>query len=359
MRTPGSIQSSPGTARPGWRRLFFAAGFATVGHLTGASYSVESLGFRTMNQASAAGTFSVEGTLARLANTESIGANYRLQGDLRTVGPAAPSSWLGINLLPFGNAEGLDASETPLSGLPGWEIDGALLVTQWGTAGGWPLTTDSGPPDRGLNFYAGGPDTGPGSGLTTATHRTTLPFPADAIDSGRLSLELSGWFGGFQGQADTAYLSVRLLDGTGRELEALQVGGVTPEMRAGRTGLLKDSTVRPLPPGARQLEVALTLQRSAPLGWNDGYADNLRLVIFEPPPASMELSTRLNVGGQLEFTFPSQVGRTYALEWLNAIEPAVWAVFPGSERAGTGSELRYELPVESSVTGRFYRLRME
>ena len=326
-----------------------------TGRMLGAEFSVEALGFGSTLGTSVGGGFTMEGRLVSLSDNPSTAGNYRLR---RSLGNAATHmGFVGpdTNLLPFGDAEGIEASERPLPWLPGWEISGDLLVTRWGTPGGWPLETDPGPPDRGLNFFAGGPD----SAFATATYRFAIPLAPGTIDAGRRHIGLSGWFGGFLGQADTGYLAAKLIDASGLVMETLVIGGVTPDMRTNRTGLVYDSTSRRLPAGARSIEAVLTLQRSAPIGWNDGYADNLRLAIFEPAPDPIELTARFNVGAQLEMAFPSTIGTTYTIEWLDAAEPAAWAALPGSARAGTGEVLRYELPVDGSVAGRFYRLRAD
>lgn len=190
-------------------------------------------------------------------------------------GPASPIPANG-NLLPFGNAEGLAGGDGSVSvPWPGWKISGRLTITRWDTANGYPVATDPGPEDRGANFFSGGPD----SASSTATIRMELPVSPARIDAGQVVAELSGWFGGFQGQDDSASLKATFLTSAGAELESMRVGGFTAEQRQGLTALLPDLATLVVPTNARLIEVVLELKRSANVGFNDGYADNLSLIL--------------------------------------------------------------------------------
>lgn len=180
------------------------------------------------------------------------------------------------NLLPFGNAEGLVGGDgsTAVS-WPGWNVTGRLTIPRWDTGNGFPTPDDPGPNDRGANFFSGGPD----NDLTSAVFRTELPLSPERIDAGRVQAELSGWFGGFAGQDDAAALKATFLDATGAPLVSLEIGGFGSAERQGRTALLHDSTAQVVPPNARAVEVVLEMKRSANVGFNDGYADNLSLVL--------------------------------------------------------------------------------
>lgn len=329
-------------------------GLLIVARLGAAEYSIAPLGFGTISGSSSAQGFVVEGNLSVLPVHESLGGSYTLTGGVEMVEDVTRVTGFGLNLLPFGDAEGIVPSEIPLESLPGWVVEGQLLVTRWGTPGGWPLETDPGPTDRGTNFFAGGEE----SPMAKAWYRGTIPIPPEIVDSGRVVVELSGWFGGFQGQADTALLAAQLFDDNGEVLESLHIGGVTAEMRTNRTGVIYDGLRRSVPVGARGVEVLLTLQRSAPLGWNDGYADNLKLVFLEPPAASIQMTAALQPGLGIELTFPTEVGRTYSLQAIDTVDMPAWESVPGTERMGTGGNLSYTLPADGGPARRFFRLRV-
>lgn len=297
---------SPWTWRFG---LFFALPWSGLAQ----EFAIGSPSVLTCRGSSADATFAIQGQLSALPTERLVGEAYTIIGTLQnlvpgnrapatervnnggfedffgifapaadgtqTLGPNAP----GENLLPYGDAEGLGDGTSILSiPIPGWTLEGPLSVVPWDSPDGWPLRSDPGPAERGVNFFAGGPDDGLVRNLTTATTRITLPADAGLLDAGQVTFEMSGWFGGFQGQADTAALRATFLDAAGESLESLLIGAPTPEQRQNRTALIYDSLARSVPAGARQAEVVLEMRRQANLGWNDGYADNLRFALRGP-----------------------------------------------------------------------------
>jgi hypothetical protein len=185
-----------------------------------------------------------------------------------------------INLLPYGDAEGLVGGDgTVAVEIPGWTLSGPLTVTPWNLPDGWPLNTDPGPPDRGVNFFSGGP-----MGTRTRPPRASLflrPLCGHRCRVGadravRLVRRIPGPGGYGVGAGD--------VPGCGRvEIESFTIGAPTPEQRLNRTGMVFDSATRVVPAGTREVEVVLEMRRQARLGWNDGYADNLRLVLRDSP----------------------------------------------------------------------------
>ncbi len=268
-------------------------------------YAIESIGFLPIHEPSASGEFTVQGNLVPLSGDALRGEAFALEGTFQTlvVGPVGPTESVfnggfedsagmftpdadgtqvlaipptGINLLPFGDAEGLVGGDgTVAVEIPGWTLSGPLTVTRWNLPDGWPLNTDPGPPDRGVNFFSGGPD----GDLNTATTRIVLPVAVAAIDAGLVPIEMSGWFGGYLGQADTASMQATFLDASGAVIETFAMGAPTPGQRLNQTGMVFDSATRVVPAGAREVEVVLEMRRQGRFGWNDGYADNLRLVL--------------------------------------------------------------------------------
>lgn len=281
-------------------------------------FAIDSPSFLSCRGSSADGPFAVQGQLSALPAQPLAGETYALTGTLMTLLPTdrvpavarvknggfedlagvfapdaegaqvlAPNA-PGENLLPYGDAEGLEgANDTTSIPIPGWTLQGPLLVVPWDLPDGWPLRTDPGPPEGGVNLFAGGPDDGLGRNVNTATTRITLPADAELIDAGQASFELSGWFGGFQGQADTAALRATFLDVAGEPVESVLIGAPTAEKRQNRTALVFDRLTQRVPSGARQVEVVLEMRRQANLGWNDGYADNLRFALQGTPTQSL------------------------------------------------------------------------
>lgn len=156
----------------------------------------------------------------------------------------------------------------------GWYDPGYLTVIQYDAPDGFPASKDPGPEDRGANFFAGG-------GVSYDTELSQLidvDAIALAIDSGATYL-LSGWLGGYAGQDDRASFTVTFLDPGGTHLGSATIGPIWASERGDQTGLLYVETMGTVPQGTRQVEV--TLEAIWDSGSNDGYADNLSLVISQ------------------------------------------------------------------------------
>lgn len=90
---------------------------------------------------------------------------------------------------------------------------------------------------------------------------------------------MSGWLGGYASQDDRAQLTVRFLARDSSELGSALIGPVHALDRGNETGLLYRESTGPVPQGTRQARV--TLDAIWATGSNDGYADDLGLVISE------------------------------------------------------------------------------
>ena len=75
---------------------------------------------------------------------------------------------------------------------PGWTASGDATVVLWSTPG-WMNSSDPGPADRGLNYFAGGP------GMPSTSFEQTVDVSALAtdIDAGLVTYDLNGWLGGW------------------------------------------------------------------------------------------------------------------------------------------------------------------
>ena len=199
---------------------------------------------------------------------------------LAAVAPARAAVSFGTNLIANGDAEADVGSSTgdTIGPVTGFVTDGPFTVVKYDIGGGFPAVTDAGPADRGLNFFAGGPN----AAVSTGTQVLGLSNIATAIDTGQVSFEFSGYFGGFSTQADNAELSLTFVDALGAQLRTQSIGGVTPADRGNVTGMLMRGIGDVVPVGARSATVALTLTRLAG-SYDDGFADNLSLVLSAPP----------------------------------------------------------------------------
>jgi hypothetical protein len=189
---------------------------------------------------------------------------------------AAPVPALGQNLIFNGDAEyerGYEGYESvPDAAIPGWDDPGYLTVVRYDSPDGYPSSTDSGPQDRGENFFAGGWS----SADTQASWTVDLNSLATEIDAG-VMWTLSGWLGGYGAQQDAISVTASFLDASGVELGAQTIGPVTASERAEMTGLLERRSSGGLPSMTRRVVVTVNAIRSS--GYNDGYADNLSFVL--------------------------------------------------------------------------------
>ncbi len=200
---------------------------------------------------------------------------------------AAPALASG-NLLVNGQAEAgaASASGDPVGAVPGWTVNGNFTVITYNIDFGGPSATSPGPLDRGLNYFAGGPD----NGLSSALQTVDLSGYQGWFANHALAFTLSGWFGGYAGQNDHAVLSVRFLNSQGNELEFADTTIVDAAQRNDITGLLLVSTgfaesanVHLSP---AQAVVTLTMTRTDG-SYNDGYADNLSFTIDDGIPSAV------------------------------------------------------------------------
>jgi hypothetical protein len=162
-----------------------------------------------------------------------------------------------------------------------------VTVPQWTPLKGAPLTavkygtpdfieaTDPSPKSRGHNFFAGAENGTPAGG----TQVDSLKPYVKVINAGKAKFALSGWFGGWESQRDYAVLLVTWENASGKPIgKSTAIGDVTPGQRKNATGLQSRSKSGTVPKGATQAVVELKQVRLDG-GYDDGYADNLSLVV--------------------------------------------------------------------------------
>ena len=181
------------------------------------------------------------------------------------------------NLVKNGSAE-LGAAVTTTSGvtktIPGWVQRGNFTVVKYGAPGGFPDAAVSTTVTGGKNFFAGGP-ANPKSG---ATQVIKVGSRAAMIDAKKLTATLSGYLGGFSSQRDSLTVSATFLDATGLKLGQIRIGPVTPAQRSNNTAMVAKSASGKVPPKTRSIQVSLNAVRTDG-GYNDGYADNVKLTL--------------------------------------------------------------------------------
>ena len=183
---------------------------------------------------------------------------------------------------------------------PGWTAIGDVTAVQYGASGGFPTTADSAALGGGANFFAGGPD----GDANAATQTVDVSPAAPEIDAGGVIATVSGDFGGFAGQSDSATLTASFANAAGAPLGSVASPAVTDADRKGATALLFRTASLAVPAGTRSIGVRLDLVR-VDGAYNDGYADNLSLTLgTSPPPVFHKTVVAGRVSGTIRFRKP-------------------------------------------------------
>jgi hypothetical protein len=174
-----------------------------------------------------------------------------------------------------------DASgKDPVSQIPGWIMNGDIDVLPYG-AHGIVGSSDPGPVNRGKNLFTGGPDTPD----TSASQSIDLSSESTDIDNGEVSYTLAGYLGGYGSQDDNALVFIQFKDSTGKILSTAHIGPVSVADRKGQTELVLRTTTGKVPKGTIKLVVTLHMIRTFGTD-NDGYADNLSLILQKSDPSA-------------------------------------------------------------------------
>src|SRR5208282_2320498 len=151
----------------------------------------------------------------------------------------------GHNLINNPGAEaGPGAQADTVVVVPGWtKTEGSFTAASYAWSGGDLSTKTPGPPDRGENYFYGGPD----AAVSVGSQTISLEAGTTEIDRGALTATLAGWLGGYAGQADDAALSAIFRSATGQKLKTLVIGPVTPAERNNESGLVERSVATTVP----------------------------------------------------------------------------------------------------------------
>lgn len=173
--------------------------------------------------------------------------------------------------------------------VPGWMTSGNFTVVGYGTPGEFPTGSDPGPPNRGSNFFAGGPNN---ASSTASQMYEASQQDAFEIDLGYVSFTMTGYLGGFADEEDHAVVAVIYKDAQGEILSSATIGPVTAADRNNRTGLLLDYVDGSVPVGTRRVELILTMTR-VDGSYNNAFADGLSIVLISPLPVEQSTWGRI------------------------------------------------------------------
>ena len=175
---------------------------------------------------------------------------------------AEAQSLFGTNLIANGDAEAGSGSAggSPVGGMPGWTTQGNVAVVQYGSEGGFPRSSSPGP-DRGVNFFAGGP----GAGGSSISQIIDVSAASAIIDGGGVTFNLEGYLGGSGPETHMVVLTARTQNEDNFTFSAHSIGPVNAADRADGTALLFRTNSRKVAPGTRTIEVSLTGSR--PVKW--------------------------------------------------------------------------------------------
>lgn len=198
----------------------------------------------------------------------------------RTVSLPAPP--YDRNLIANGGAELDDAATDSVSIVrPSfWISSGATAAVAYGTAGGFPSASSTGPANRGKNFFAGGP----GSGQSVAYQDVDVSDAAATIDIGQTRYTLGGYLGGFEHDRDSVRVDAQFFDDVGRSKGTARLNAVEPRARLdstltpNATGMMGRSASDVVPRWTRRVRITMTFTR-VDGDYNDAYADELSLVL--------------------------------------------------------------------------------
>lgn len=278
-----------------------------------------------------------------------------------TLPPSTGSTLFGVNLIVNGDAEaalGADSDNIAAS-VPAWTRTSNFTTLTYDGAGGNIRSTDPGPANRGSNFFAGGPN----SALSSATQNIDVSSAAASVDGGAVTYQFSAYLGGWSFQYDNAVITADFKNANGTTISTAALGPVTRDDRGSQTGLFPRSTSGTLPAGTRTVTITMTMYRIDG-AYNDGYADNLSLVLAGPPgTGTNDLTTRtylttLAATDNSALTFTAQAtwsdgaggnfGPVSGPGQATEILPVVNAALNGTAAANSGSAISYSATVTNT-----------
>jgi hypothetical protein len=175
--------------------------------------------------------------------------------------------------------------EDPVNdGIPFWNVpDGynSPRLLGYSSEAGLPTSDGPGPSDRGSYFFAGGVNDNPLMGMRQDI--LIDPMWYQAISEGHLQFRFSAFLGGNLDEAEGAVATLTFSDANLQKLGEASLPSITPLDRAGQTGLFAVETSDYLPVGTYTISVSVNFI-GAVGELNDGYADNIELILSDYTP---------------------------------------------------------------------------
>ncbi len=193
---------------------------------------------------------------------------------------AVPASAATKNLILNGNAEsGAGSSTGAVVPVPDWtdSTGTSFTAVKYGATGdGFLTATSPGPKNRGVNFFAGGPND-PNDSIVATQTVNLAPF-VNSIKTGHVTAKLAGWLGGSGTRTDEAFVELDFKNSKGFLVgSSMTLGPVTEADRGGKTELVQQSDAAAVPKSARSAFVQLSFGREAGQTYNDAFADDISL----------------------------------------------------------------------------------
>ena len=185
----------------------------------------------------------------------------------------------GVNLLVNGNAESGPASTGgPVASIPGWTVTGGATVVTYGAPGGFPTSSDPGPPDRLNAFFAGG-----NTASSSLAQSVDVSANGSDIDTGQVVCDIEAWLGGYLNDDDSAVLVVNFMQDASTDLGGSVTLTATSSDRGMVTSFISGYPVVTVPIKTRLIKLTLSMTRASNGGaYNDGYADSLSVRLRKP-----------------------------------------------------------------------------
>lgn len=186
---------------------------------------------------------------------------------------------LDTNLIVNASAEfgPISPDGSPVASIPGWLNKGNITVVRYGAGGIFPSAAKPGPPNRGLAFFCGGPQS-PSPAITQVVDLSAF---ARIIDQGQATFRASAYLGGGGTDEDLAYFFVLFQKPNGDSVYVTSLFGPNSLARANQTGLFPFSDSQPIPPDVRFATVVLQFTLASGT-YSNGYADDLTLTVSGP-----------------------------------------------------------------------------
>jgi hypothetical protein len=175
-----------------------------------------------------------------------------------------------------------DNAEAALT-VPAWETTGGFFAAAYGSFRWAPDPKDR-TKGSGTKFFVGCL-AAPGQtvNLGTATQTVQIVRWSKAIDKGTLQLKLSAELGGYNGTENLATAKATFLNASAKPVgKRISLKGPTYYQRQGVTRVEPRTATKPVPKGARAVQITLTGSRtgSGPCG----FVDNVSAVLLQVKP---------------------------------------------------------------------------